>query len=597
MSIRVGEVIAVHGTKVVLKIDEQSSRETLFHDGDKYKGVSIREYLSIQRGFRDIICMVEGEYLDESRVETRDGKAAFVRKVEARPIGFFDRQGFTQGIKFLPMIQDAAYLLPEDRIRSIFDRKSDSSFKIGQMLKEEIAIGLPWKRLFNSHIGIFGNTGSGKSNTLAKLYTVLFDQKLPRIIGKSRFIILDFNGEYAGEQLAPAAHKKVYQLSTLEQPGGGNAGDKFPLAPTEFWELETLSLLFQATLNTQRPFLNRVLTGRERHAANPESLNNYAKSKFRQAFNAGEVRPATLDLMRAIARRINHQPLEDLLKEVGWHQRATRFHIEKKVFFDSDGENYDAHIAPTVDTVDTSALDDFDQLIVRVNLQLMSDLNAGFVQFEHIQPLLKRVESSLKSMRRVLSVGHAGEEERVLTVISLRRCNNEVKKVLPLLFAKHYYNAHKTLVVSSPPNRTVHLIVDEAHNILSEQSTRESESWKDYRLELFEEIIKEGRKFGMFVTIASQRPADISPTIVSQLHNFFIHRLVNDRDLFLIDNTISTLDALSRSLIPGLSQGSCVVTGTAFELPMVIQVDRLPSDKQPASEDVDLDSLWSEEAA
>jgi DNA helicase HerA-like ATPase len=595
MSIRVGEVIAVHGTKVVLKIDEQSSRETLFHDGDKYKGVSIREYLSIQRGFRDIICMVEGEYLDESRVETGDGKATFIRKVEARPIGFFDRSGFTQGIKFLPMIQDSAYLLPEQRIRAIFDRKSDGSFKIGQMLKEEIAVGMPWKRLFNSHIGIFGNTGSGKSNTLAKLYTVLFDQKLPQIVGKSRFVILDFNGEYGGEQLAPAAHKKVFHLSTQEHPGGGNAGDKFPLVPTEFWELETLSLLFQATMNTQRPFLSRVLTGKERYSANPGSLDNYAKSKFRQAFCAGEVRPATLDLMRAIARRTNYQALEDLLKEVSWHQRATRFHIDD-LFFNANGANYDAHVAPTVDAMDTSGLDDFDQLIVRVNLQLISDLNAGYVQFEHIQPLLKRVESSLKSMRRVLSIANAAEEEKGLTVISLRRCNNEVKKVLPLLFAKHYYNSHKT-TVTAPPDRTVHLIVDEAHNILSEQSTRESESWKDYRLELFEEIIKEGRKFGMFVTIASQRPADISPTIVSQLHNFFIHRLVNDRDLFLVENTISTLDPLSRSLIPGLSQGCCVVTGTAFELPMVIQVDRLPSTRQPASEDVDLEKLWGEEGA
>lgn len=595
MSIRVGEVIAVHGTKVVLKIDEQSSKETLFRDGDKYKGVSIREYLSIQRGFRDIICMVEGEYLDESRVETRDGKAAFVRKVEARPIGFFDGNVFTQGIKFLPMIQDAAYLLPETRIRSIFDRKADGSFKIGQMLKEEIAVGLPWKRLFNGHIGIFGNTGSGKSNTLAKLYTVLFDRRLPCMVGKSRFIILDFNGEYVGEQLAPAAHKKVYQLSTHEQPGGGNAGDKFPLAPSEFWELETLSLLFQATTNTQRPFLSRVLTGREKFKDQQGSLDVYAKSKFRQAFCAGEVRPATLDLMRAIARRTKFQELEDLLKGVSWHSNRGRFYLGAH-FFDPEGGKYDLHVAPTVAELDTSDLDAFDQLIVRVNLQLISDLNAGFVQFEHIQPLLKRVESSLKSMRRVLTVGNAVEEEKVLSVISLRRCNNEVKKVLPLLFAKHYYNAHKTSV-ATPPDRTVHLIVDEAHNILSEQSTRESESWKDYRLELFEEIIKEGRKFGMFVTIASQRPADISPTIVSQVHNFFIHRLVNDRDLFLIDNTISTLDALSRSLIPGLSQGCCVVTGTAFELPMVIQVDRLPSNKQPASEDVDLEKLWSDDQA
>lgn len=218
MSIRVGEVIAVHGTKVILKIDEQSSKETLFYKGEKYKGVSIREYLSIQRGFRDIICMVEGEFLDESRTEVREGKKTFVRKVEARPIGYFDRAGFNQGIKFLPMIQDVAHLLSEEKIRSIFDRKADGDFKIGQMLKEEIAVGLPWKRLFNSHIGIFGNTGSGKSNTLAKLYTVLFDQKLAVIKGKSRFIILDFNGEYGGEQLTPAADKTLYQLSSSTIP-------------------------------------------------------------------------------------------------------------------------------------------------------------------------------------------------------------------------------------------------------------------------------------------------------------------------------------------------------------------------------------------
>ena len=590
MSIRVGEVIAVHGTKVVLKIDEQSSKETLFYAGDKYKGVSIREYLSIQRGFRDIICMVEGEFLDESRMETRDGRTTFVRKVEARPIGFFDRTGFTQGIKYLPMIQDAAYLLPEERIRSIFDRGADGEFRIGRMLKEEIAVGLPWKRLFNSHIGIFGNTGSGKSNTLAKLHTVLFDLKLPLIAGKSRFIVLDFNGEYGGEQLAPAIHKTVYQLSTQADPDPNDPTARFPLAPQEFWELETMSLLFQATANTQRPFLNRVIMGKLRFGANPEALANYAKVKFQQSFCAGEVKPATLDLMRTVARRMGNQALLDLLANVTWYRNG-RFNYQG-AFIDPDGAQYNARIAPTVDTLDVHGRDEFDQLVLRVNLQLISDLNAGYVQFEHIQPLLKRVESSLVSLRKVLSISDAAPVERLLTVISMRRCNNEVKKVLPLLFAKHYYNSHKA-TVSNPPDRTIHLIVDEAHNILSDQSTRESETWKDYRLEQFEEIIKEGRKFGMFITIASQRPADISPTIVSQLHNFFIHRLVNDRDLNLIDNTISTLDALSRGLIPGLSQGCCVVTGTAFELPMVIQVDRLPNNRQPASEDVDLERLWS----
>lgn len=590
MSIRVGDVIAVHGTKVVLKIDDQSSKETLFLGGDKYKGVSIREYLSIRRGFRDIVCMVEGEYLDESRTELQDGRQTFVRKVEARPIGYFDRAGFTQGIKYLPMIQDAAYLMPEEKIRSIFDRKADSDFRIGRILKEDIAIGLPWQRLFNSHIGIFGNTGSGKSNTLAKLYTVLFDKKLMHIEGKSRFIILDFNGEYSGEQLAPAASKTVYQLSTLTSPDPNDSTARFPLAPQEFWELETMALLFQATTNTQRPFLNRVISGKQKFGANLASLATYAKSKFKQSFCAGEVKPATLDLMRTVAKRMGNLDVLNMLGDVTWYRNG-RFNY-RGAFIDPDGVQYNAHIAPIVETLDVQGLDEFDQLVLRVNLQLISDLNAGYVQFEHIQPLLKRVESSLASLRKVLTISDVLPVERVLTVISMRRCNNEIKKVLPLLFARHYYNIHKT-TVANPPDCTIHLIVDEAHNILSDQSAREAETWKDYRLEQFEEIIKEGRKFGMFITIASQRPADISPTIVSQLHNFFIHRLVNDRDLYLVDNTISTLDTLSRSLIPGLSQGCCVVTGTAFELPMVIQVDRLPSHKQPASEDVDLEKLWS----
>ncbi|MBK6747871.1 ATP-binding protein [Ottowia sp.] len=591
MTIRVGEVIAVQGIRITLRIDDESNQETLFYKGEKFKGVSIREYLSIQRGFREIVCIVEGEYLDESRVEATDGKVRYVRKVEARPIGFFDVDGFKQGIKYMPMIHDPAILIQEERIASIFDRQgTGGDFRIGTMLKEEIAVNLPWKRLFNSHIGIFGNTGSGKSNTLAKLYTVLFEQKLDAIQGKSRFVLLDFNGEYTGQQLAPANTKMVYALSTRAPKEGEQPVARFPLEANEFWDLETLSLLFQATTNTQRPFLNRVIEGRRRYEANPGSLTAYTKKKFRDAFCAGQPKAATLDLMRSVARTVQNKALEDLLKGVNWHSQQNKF-VSGNWWFDQDGTSYDAAIAPTVETVDAGNLDAFDQLVLRANLQLISDLINGYVQFDHIQPLLKRVESSLVSLRRVLTVGLGAPIDSLVTVISMRRCNNETKKVLPLLFAKHYYNTHRE-TVGTPPDKTMHLIIDEAHNILSQQSNRESESWKDYRLEQFEEIIKEGRKFGVFITVASQRPADISPTIVSQIHNFFIHRLVNERDLFLIDNTITTLDSLSRSLIPGLSQGCCVVTGTAFDLPMLLQVERLQKAKQPDSEDVDLEKLW-----
>ena len=138
----------------------------------------------------------------------------------------------------------------------------------------------------------------------------------------------------------------------------------------------------------------------------------------------------------------------------------------------------------------------------------------------------------------------------------------------------------------------MNIIVDEAHNILSYESQRESESWKDFRLETFEEIIKEGRKFGVFMTIASQRPSDISSTIISQLHNYLIHRLINNRDLEMVEKAISYLDKVSVESLPVLPVGACVLSGLIADLPVIVQVDKLLAANSPKSDTIDLLENW-----
>ena len=161
--------------------------------------------------------------------------------------------------------------------------------------------------------------------------------------------------------------------------------------------------------------------------------------------------------------------------------------------------------------------------------------------------------------------------------------------LIPMLLAKISYDIHRT---NYNQDKIFNLIVDEAHNILSNHSTIESEKLKDYRLDVFEEIIKEGRKFGYYLTIASQRPADISPTIVSQIHNYFIHRLVNDNDLKLLDRTMSSLDYISKSSIPNLSAGQAIITGVSFDLPVIVKIDELPKEEQPNSSNSQLLKMW-----
>jgi len=586
MSIVVGEVIAVSGIRISLRIFEDSSQETIFYDGVKYRGVSLREHISIQRGFIDIVCLVEGEYLDERRMDADAQKTQYIRKVDVRPIGYMVDDKFYEGVKYMPMIRDKASLLSEPMVAKIYGTEGKTNFSIGSMLKENVPISLPWTRIFNSHLGIFGNTGSGKSNTLAKLYTTLFNERLPALKQKSQFVIIDFNGEYTEGQILPAKDKKI---TVLDSKKGKH---KFKIEASHFWDAETLSLLFQATTNTQQPFLRRVLTGKERFKDAP--LKRYIEKTFEKAFSASEPKPDALELSREIARIIDCKELQDHLKGIIYNARHKYFKDADGNFYNSDSDGFETHLKPILDEhVDVDALDQFTELILRCYLQLCSDVVLGYAQYEHIQPVLSRAKSSITALRNVLEIVNVPPPPHLLHVISLKKCKNEIKKILPLLIAKNFYTNHKDNEnLKSPPSRTLHLIIDEAHNILSEQSTREHEIWKDYRLELFEEIIKEGRKYGVYLTLSSQRPADISPTIVSQIHNFFIHRLVNERDLMLLDNTISTLDTSSKALIPTLAKGCCVVTGTAFDLPMILKIDPLLKEHRPSSDDVNLEELW-----
>ena len=587
MSIVVGEVIAVSGVRISLRIFEDSNQETIFYEGVKYRGVSLREHVSIQRGFIDIVCLVEGEFLDEKRLETDAEKTQYIRKVDVRPIGYIVDDKLFEGVKYMPMIRDRASLLSELMVGKVYGTEGKTNFSIGSMLKENVPINLPWTRLFNSHLGIFGNTGSGKSNTLAKLYTTLFDEKLPALKHKSQFVIIDFNGEYTENQILPAKDKQITVLDSKKTK------HRFKIEAVHFWDVETLSLLFQATTNTQQPFLRRVLSGKEKFKDVP--LKRYVEKVFEKVFSTGEAKSDALDLSREIARMIECEPLQEHLNGIIYFNKDKYFRHNNGTYYNSNGNGFEGNIKPVIDEhVNLDGMDQFDELILRCYLQLCSDVVFGYAQYEHIQPVLARAKSSITALRNVLEIVDVPPPPHLLHVISLKKCKNEIKKILPLLIAKNFYTNHKESEnLKSPPSRTLHLIIDEAHNILSEQSTREHEIWKDYRLELFEEIIKEGRKYGVYLTLSSQRPADISPTIVSQIHNFFIHRLVNERDLMLLDNTISTLDSSSKALIPTLAKGCCVVTGTAFELPMILKIDPLLKEHRPSSDDVNLEELWA----
>ncbi len=597
----VGNVISIEGLTVKILMNENTNTFTYFYDGKTYKGVSIGEYVGIIRGPYKIVGKVEKEYLNDKYNDKENHSYSldrFERIIEISVIGYFNNNKFIFGVKFLPLIFNEVVLLNEEDKNEIINyglsiKNKDYLIDFGKSMQDDLKIKLPIDGLYNSHLGIFGNTGSGKSNTLAKLYTELFRHPNLSIVGKSKFIFLDFNGEYTKPDMFTPNNKSIIKLSTRS-----DNGDKIKITSQNFWDKETLSILFSATEKTQQPFISKML---EYYRSNDVIDGNVIKNGIINAFKdtyLGNNNKESHNLMKKIYNIVGLNTNVPFYN-CAWHSNNQgTYYIRTDMglkYFNSENFNIDEELQQLEQIINVESLNDLnviDKLILLINFQFIHYLRYNNVQFDHINPLLTRVESSKKIINRTIEITNEIDDSYI-TIISFKNCNQEAKKILPLLLSKQLYQNHiDNSIEDVEIEKTCHLIIDEAHNILSEQSIRELESFKDYRLEIFEQIIKEGRKYGFYLTVSSQRPYDISPTIISQISNYFIHRLVNELDLKMLSNTINTLDSISSKRIPNLSPGQCVVTGNLFELPTIFQVTKLDNNESPNSDNANIVSLW-----
>ena len=617
----IGTVKEIRGTSVIVRMFNNSSQLSYFINGERYSGIIIGSYVGIKQGQYIIVGQIEKESAIDNLNDIENitfSKKRFIREFTVKIIGAFTGNKYTQGMVAFPQIFNDVILLSDTEIAAVIsgdnqkDEDSEKYLKIGSIWPNRVDYYLDWTRLFNTHIAIFGNTGSGKSNTLTKLYTEIFNLEKEGIInfGESRFVFLDFNGEYATDTVLTST-KKCICLDTSVQDNKSKA--KIPIPYKRFWDKDLLSTIFGATEQTQQPFLSRIINYYFREDSKfDENIVHYIAQAFEEVFGS-EADQNSLSLLRDILNRLNikYENCSSWIEKAMVNEKFKNFYSVEPVEFWSQDRNgasiyywnaEDTELKAEKSIVEknlTVFLTNIEQisnpifqLEIAVRLQMIHDLSNHTIQYDHIAPLLHRIEARSKDLNKVIQINSDASDmfDSSITVISLKKVNRDIKMILPMLIAKISYQIHKE--TNSKNRKTFNLIIDEAHNILSERSAVESEKWKDYRLDVFEEIIKEGRKFGYYLTIASQRPADISPTIVSQIHNYFIHRLVNELDLKMLQNTMSSLDAVSRSNIPTLSPGQAVITGVSFAQPVIVQIDELDKQQQPDSSNSNLMKIW-----
>ena len=604
----IGQVIEIRGQKIRIRVFENKNSNILVYKGQAIKNVSVGGFVKIPKGFSNIIGRIEGEYIQENKIpnesnsNTRFSKESETidRIIEVSIMGILNDNMFKRGLIDIPLVFSDVYILTDEEIRKIFEfsENKDCAICVGAIndYKEE-KLYVAANSLFASHIGIFGNTGSGKSNTLAKIYTQCF-QKFKTLPGfsKSKFLLIDFNGEFVS---AFDDTKKVYNLSTRVDTDENN---KIPIDQSFLEDVEIWSIICEATEKTQKPFLSKCIDLYKRLNA-VEDFYAYVKRMMENLFSRYFDNPSffmrQLTIIKSIISLLflNAETSIDILNsiQIRGTQGSTFFRVSNgDEHWGNNVNDYETFfVRPILDSLffedNYVHLDKYLVFEFSLKFKYLDSLCSQFINEEHIAPLISRFDNRVKKVKRLFSICD-NQQFEWLTVYSLVDVNVEFKKIVPLIICKYYYEKQR----QNYQNRSLHIIIDEAHNILSTSSDRESQTWKDYRLETFEEIIKEGRKFGTFLSISSQRPSDISNTIISQLHNYFIHRLVNNEDLRAIGKAVAFIDSTSYEMIPILPQGACIFTGVASNFPVLVQIDLLPKRLQPQSTTIDLMGLWKE---
>lgn len=678
--LRIGSVTAVKTSGIEITVDADKNEPSILYKGDIIDNVTIGSHVVIHRGYRKLVVRVEEEYLTENRQwrddEYHRDEDHYTRTLRAILQGELIDGRFERGRTIVPMIGNTAYIATKQQIDDVFgpgDPSPDGTtngptpptLEIGSLNSDpSIRFRLDIGKFFASHIGIFGNTGSGKSYTLTQLYTRLFERlfyasdqeqnESPNDIPSSyaelsdctTFLFFDLNGEYSNfptdNILCEPKFKNVFtpRADAFEVDETDNVGDapdalkedldhqyydicttivpivtKIPLPQSVLDESDFWYTVLDATEKTQRPFIDRSL----RFKVTPNKLLDYCMNLFNDLLQTR--RPSEIDrsfLLKyihdlldifQIPRTQAKGPVDKFFDQLQWHSVATKYILTQPPF-------PQAHPFGTLDDTnkiqyagDTPFKSSVEQLFAqafknaeishwaplkvataKLLLQFYSDVNRGYETIPHLKPLISRFHHRIRLLEDCFDFGNASpNDDKCVVIINLRYCSIEERKIIPLIVTRSVYKEHK---LEESPDSFLNIIIDEAHNLLSYDSSQESEIWRNTRLETFEEILKEGRKFGVFVTLASQRPYDISATITSQLHHYILHQLVNPNDLEAVRRAVSYLDKKTFDDLPSLPRGTCIVSGTSVQIPAVVRIDELPVANRPISDTINLVNLW-----
>ena len=543
------------------------------------------------------------------------GEIANVDKeyMHANVVGELEDNNFIPGASVKPSFKSKVRLIEMSELELVFGKQETAlgftNFGTSNVY-DGYKINVSINEFFNSHFSILGNSGAGKSCTVASILQKLFTSS-PTPPVNSGLFFFDAYGEYTHafgkiHEHNPALGYKAYTTNIIDPDC------EILRIPIWLLDIDDLELLLDANTPAQLPIIEktlklvRILTGTSEKVIRRK--NDIIARALQDILLSGNDSTKIRDQVIGVLTKFNTPTLnlESQIVQPGYTRTLKQclfvdktgkmqemelvvefirgYIIEDEVLDDSDANPFysltDLELAMDFALISEGVLksdkvfDNANVMSVRLH-SLATGENRHYFTYPKYITKDQFVESLLWDAQR-------GARVQIVN-FNINYIDDRLAKVITKIISRMLFI--KSSTIKPRGSRAFHIIIEEAHRYVQHDRDIELLGYN-----IFERIAKEGRKYGMFLAMITQRPSELSDTCVSQCANFVILRTMHPVDLQYIKEMVPSISSEIVLQLKNLKPGNCIAFGSAFKVPTSMYID-LP-DPRPLSNNVDLEKVW-----
>jgi uncharacterized protein len=508
-------------------------------------------------------------------------------------LGEFAGGRFIAGTIKKPTLTSTLRIINAEELDIIMGKDDPTSLYIGKSpLYDNRSIYANINDLFSNHLAIFGNSGSGKSCSVSRIIQNIYLNKNFLTYNANMFIF-DAYGEYKNAFRVINQYNPNYQYKFLTT-NPSEATDMLLQLPVFLFTNDDVALLLDADNHAQLTIIERMMKLCKmfsKNDQNTEKLKNHLIAKAIQSvlFSNQNASGKKNDIFTIISScQTPDFNMNTEIQGIGYTRRFSEcFGIDSKGEFGESvliNEYIAKHLNESLEASIPLPTDAFFTLLDMEKALNFALIGEGFLNNKIMQDsaiILKvRLHSLINSrnanyfaINRYISLDQyissliiMNNKRSQIININLEDIDDNLAKVIVKIISKMIFDFSKSRQVRA--SIPFHLIIEEAHRYVVADNDKFLLGYN-----IFERIAKEGRKYGVLIDLISQRPVDISETVVAQMSNFLVLKMTHPKDLDYIEKMLPNISSDIIEKLNSLQAGTLVAFGSAFKIPLLIKMD------------------------